>query len=407
MRKLFIGLLALLLSVGGALWVHQQGGFVVLNFGRWTLQTSPVLFLGAIVATLVALYLVTLLLRELFGVPRRVRHWAGRRRERRARTHLVKGLLRIAEGRYDEAEKLLLKDVRRSDEPLLHYLAAAVIEQHKGSFEGRDRYLALADRAGSQATLAVGLMQAQLQTEAKQWEQALATLNYLYDKAPHNVRLLRMLMKVCRALQEWERLEKLLPQLRKQGVVDAQEAAQLERQIATHRLEAAAREGHGALLQVWERLNKDLRDDAELALIYADGLALHGQAEEAERQLRTRIPRDWNPRLVHRYGALEGVAADRTATQLEKWLKERPEDPALLYAAGRQALRAELWGRARSLLEAAVARSPRPEVYHTLGALMDRMGEAESAHDCYRKALELLAGPALPPSLPATIPAAR
>lgn len=371
---------------------------MLISLGEWTLQTSVLLFVAAVAALLVALYLLIGMLRGLFGVPRRMRRWTGDRRQRRARSGLIDGIVRLVEGRYGESEKLLLKHIDRSDAPLLHYLAAAVIAQHRGSYEDRDRFLGLADRTSPRARLAVGLIQAQLQVDAGQWEQAFATLTYLHELSPNNPRVLSMLFKCCQALGEWERLQKLLPDLRRHAVLAPARLEELEREVAAHRLEQGRRNGLPGLEQVWNSLPRSLKDDGELLLIYADGAAALGNDDEAERVLRARLAKGWDRELVLHYGALAVTQPERALAQIEKWLKERPEDPALLHAAGRQALRAELWGRARTYLEAAVAREPRSDAYHALGALLERMGEVEAARDCYRRALEASASAALTPA---------
>lgn len=392
MRKLLLALLVLALSVAAALWLERQGGFVVIALGGWTVQTTPLVFGLLLAAALVGVYLLLVVLRGLLGLPGRYRDWAGQRRANRARAHLIDGMIRLAEGRYDEAAKLLLRDAGKSDVPLLHYLAMAVTAQRQGSYQDRDHYLRLADKTSSKARLAVGLTQAQLQMEAAQWEQALATLNYLYEQHPHHPRLLVLLVDACRTLNEWDRLDHLLPELRRQRALPQPEYERLAREVAARRLENAVGDGGPALQRIWAELPRQLTEDTELLQLYCDGLMRHGQDDEAERLLRARLQKEWHPGLLRRYGGLRGSAPDKVFAQLEKWLRDRPDDGELLYAAGRQALRAGLWGRARSYLEAAAARQPSPEVCHTLGALLEQLGEREAAHDRYRQGLELISG---------------
>jgi HemY protein len=395
MRKLIAALIILLLSVGAALWLHRQGGLVIINVGEWTLQTSVLFFAIVLVAGIILLYALIAFLRELLGVPRRLRGWSRRRREHKARAHLVQGLLRLAEGRNSDAERLLTRDVDRSDSPLLHYLTAAVAAQRQGEYERRDRYLALADKARAKATLAVGLIQAQLQIESRQWEQALATLNYLSEISPNHPRVVAMLLKCCEALKEWDRIDALLPVARKQNVVDDAEARRLAREVALHRLQQAARSGDPAALDAaWSSLGKPLRQEPELLQIYTEGLVRAGRAEEAERVLRTQLGREHHAQLARLYGALPLSAPEPALAQVEKWLRERPEDPALLQAAGRLALQAKLWGRARGYLDAAAARQPDPVTLHLLGSLLEQLGEIDAARERYRQALEQSVAPA-------------
>ena len=389
MRKLIAALLILLLSVAAALALHRLGGLVIITLGDWTLQTSVLFFILVVVAGLALLQAVLALLRNLFGLPGRVGYWRQQRRERKARTHLINGLLRLAEGRDSEAEKLLLKDVDRSEAPLLHYLAAAIAAQHQGSYEQRDNYLARADKTSSKAGLAVGLIQAQLQSESQQWEQALATLNYLNETFPNHPRVQAMLLRACEALDEWNRIDLLLPAARRQRAVSDSELRRLERTAALRRLnQALLAGGADSLDATWNGLSKSVRQDAEVLQVYVDGLVANDRTEQAEQLLRSQLTKEYNPQLVQRYGALPVATPYKTLAQVERWLLDRPDDPALLQAAGRLALQANLWGRARSYLEAALARRPDAASFHLLGILLERLGEPDAARERYRQALE-------------------
>ena len=390
MRKLIAALLILLLSVAAALALHRLGGLVIITLGSWTLQTSVMFFVLVVIASLALLQALIGVLRSLFGVPGRVSDWRQQRRERKGRARLINGLLRLAEGRGDEAEKLLLKDVDRSEAPLLHYLAAAIAAQHQGSYEQRDVYLARADKSSNKAGLAVGLLQAQLQSESRQWEQALATLNYLNDAFPNHPRVQAMLLRACEALDEWERIDVLLPAARRQQALSDSELRRLEHEAALRRLNQGLLPGSADSLEAtWSSLNKSVRQDAEVLQTYIDGLVASGQVDQAERLIRGQLVKEYDPQLVQRYGALPVAAPYKALAQVDKWLLDRPDDPALLQAAGRFALQAKLWGRARSYFEAAMARRPDdPASYHLLGILLEQMGELDAARERYRQALE-------------------
>src|SRR5690625_716711 len=391
MSKLFGALLLLLITVAAALWLHDQGGYVIIRLGEWTIETSVLLFTGAVLASAVLVYIGVHVVRRLLGLPTGVRHWWGSRKRDRARNQLIEGLIRTAEGRDTEAEKLLLRNLGRSDIPILHYLVAAIAAHAQGAADRRDRYLAAAEQGGRRARLAVGLLQAQLQMDSGQWEQAFASVSYLQDRFPHNRRVLRMMMRCCIELKEWERLAQLLPTLHRQQVVGENELNTLERDVAQHRLERATRESGTEVSRVWAEVPKALRDDKHVLTLYARGLALHQRSEEAERVVRTRLQKQWSETLLRAYTALELDPAQQL-TQLERWLRERPEDPVLLYHVGRQCIRNQLWGRARSYLEAALAREPTAEAHQALGTVLDHLNESALAREHYRRGLELATG---------------
>ncbi len=73
-----------------------------------------------------------------------------------------------------------------------------------------------------------------------------------------------------------------------------------------------------------------------------------------------------------------------------------PEDPALLQTLGRLSYRAELWGKAREYLEAAVARQPSAVTQRLLAEAYERLGEPELARRARTQGLELATSGATP-----------
>ena len=398
MRKLFVALILLLASVAAALWLREHDGFVIVQVGRWSIQVSLIIFLAAVLILWLVIEGTLALIRRARRTPRRLRHWFGERRHRRAQHDLLSGLSQVAEGRYLDAERTLLSHVRSADVPVLHHLIAAVAAQRRGAWEARDEHLAAADRSTPGADVAVGLLQAQLQVEAEQWEQALATLNWLRDRAPRNRRAVGLLAQCLLALGDYDRLWDMLPDLRRRGTLPQPRLLELERRVVSERFTAAAAAGGAELKVLWRHLDREQRREPELRALYAEALIDAGREGEAERELLGWLRHRWDDRLVAVWGRLGAINGERVFAQTERWLKERPQDVRLLEAAGRQAMTAELWGRARSYLEAAAARSSRAELQLLLAELYERIGEPERARQAYRRVLGLEAGrSALPP----------
>ncbi len=389
MKRLFLAILVLLVSAAAALWFREQAGYVVITAGHYTIETSLFLLVGAIIACFIALYALVGVVRRVWGAPRGVKRWWTGRRSGKVRDRMVRGLIRLNEGEFAEAERLLLQDVERSDAPLLNYLGAALAAHRRADNAERDRYLALADKADPTAALSVGLLQAQLQIEDRQWEMAFATLNYLHGRYPKHPRILLLLSRTCAALGEWRRMLEILPALRKQNAITDDEADGLEQRAAVGILGQSTREGSQKLQSAWDSLPKRLRKNADVMLAYIDALLENPETHAgAETQIRNQLKQEWDARLVDRYGRIEGAPAEAAFAQAEAWLKDRPEDPTLLIAAGRLALASRVWGRARSYLEAGTARGGEPEALFLLAGLLDRLGEPEEAGQYYRRAAQ-------------------
>lgn len=100
-------------------------GYVLISLGNYTVESSvtsavilAVLFYGA-------LLIVEWVLGRVFGLRRKTQGWFGSRRRRKANLQTVNATLAMAEGHYNQAEKLLIKGADNSDTPLLNYLSAA------------------------------------------------------------------------------------------------------------------------------------------------------------------------------------------------------------------------------------------------------------------------------------------
>lgn len=390
MRALLIALVVLLAAVAAAAWLQPHTGYLVLSIAGWRIETSLIFAVLFVAVVLVVLQVLWVVLDRTVGLPKALSHWSTRRRKEKARGELAKGLLALAEGRYRNGEDLLLKHVERSDYPLINYLGAAVCAQRRHATDTRDSYLALAEQTGKRSGPAIHLLQAQLYMETGQWEQALASLTSAYERNPNHHRTLELMRDCCVALEDWERLGRLIKPLRKKGIIGAEEADEYAGHIARDKIARAGRIGLGDLESAWSKLPRGQRNDDEVVLAYVDALLELDEIDRAANVLKRQIDETWDERLVMRFGVLEQVGADWQMQQLKRWLRQQPDNPALLYVAGRIALRQHDWDRAREYLEQALARRARPEVYMALGALLEFQERPDDARELYRKALGMV-----------------
>ena len=125
MKMLIIIALALALGVA-AIWAADfEPGFVLLQYGQWSLETSLVVFTAIYILLVVAGYLALRSLVLLKQTPKRINAWKTTQRQKRANQALTRGLITLEEGRWTEAERILVRHATHSETPLLHYLAAA------------------------------------------------------------------------------------------------------------------------------------------------------------------------------------------------------------------------------------------------------------------------------------------
>ena len=390
MRFFITLLLVLLAAVVAGVMILQEPGYVLVVYQQWAMETTLSLLLGALVLSFALLYVTIRLLRKAWLLPRIIREQKKARRRLRAHIGTDRGLLALAEGNWAKAERQLIRFARDSEMPLINYLGAARAAQKLNENVRRDLHLADAHHSMPRATLAIGITQGELQYAQGQYEEALATLMHLNAIAPRHGYVLYLLMKVHERMGNWTELLKLAPDLRRSGAVGKPEADALEAR-AHQQLFAVAAKGEDVakLRAAWAGVSPEMRQNADLIAIYVQQLLSLGQGNaECEVILREAIKREFNPQLVKLYGQVRGDDASRQLSTAEGWLHDHERQPDLLLTLGRLALRNQLWGKARSYLEASLGSGAQPETYCELANLLHDLGEEERARELYRQGLQ-------------------
>lgn len=402
MRVLLLGLLVMALAAAGVHWAVSEPGYVLLARGNLSVEMSLVVFALLVVLLFLALYFIIRFVARTWRLRGDLNKLHQRRRQESARRGLTRGLIELAEGRWAQGERLLVRSGRRSETPLLNYLAAARAAQMQGAYERRDEYLRWAIESDPDAKVAVGLSQAELQLAHRQYEQALATLNHVNELSPRHGYVLRLLARLYLRLEDWKALHALLPSLRNRDVYEPEELKDLERSAVTGLLERYAAEGdQEAVDGVWKTLPRAGRDRAELVLVYAKALQTLKEPEKAATTIKSALSRNWNEDLIYAYGQVGYPDPAKPLTEAEAWLKAHGRSPMLLLTLGRLCRQARLWGKSRIYFESSLGLQPLPETYRELGALLEQMGDHDHAQECYRKGLRLaVEGVAEPVELP-------
>ncbi len=388
MRWLIVAVAVLALVFGAAALLESDPGYVYIDIGQWEVETTVAFALGALAVLFLALYALLRAVGAVVRSPRWLRKGARGRSSERARRGLTQGLIEMAEGRWEKAEKLLTRHADESDTSLLNYLAAARAAQQAGAYERRDAYLKSALEGNPEADVAVSLTQAELQLAHHQTEHALATLNRLRSLAPHHAYVIKLLARLYSELEDWQRLAELVPELRRRGVFEDERLESLERAAQVGRIAQADQDAE-ALEQVWRSLPRRMRSDGEVVHEYTRQLIGAGAHETAEKRIRQFLGRQWSEQLVRDYGLARPDHATRQLNTAEGWYQSRAQSPMLLLTLGRLCVRNRLWGKARTYLEASLELLPRAETFYELASLLDELGEIGAAREQYRRGLRL------------------
>ena len=102
------------------------------------------------------------------------------------------------------------------------------------------------------------------------------------------------------------------------------------------------------------------------------------------------LKRQFDDRLIERYGCVQGRDSARQLAHAEGWLKAHPDNAALLLALARLSLRNELWGKARDYFEASLRIEHRPQTCAELARLLAQLGDAQRSNQLFHEGLGLL-----------------
>lgn len=386
MKRLFFLLIVFIIAVLIGIQIKLNPGYVLISTQHLAIETR---LWFAIVCLIIAFYVVYFLIRFLKltrSVPGRFRLWRKNEKAQQAMKHTYKGLVDLAEGDWQAAQKHLLKNVANAPTPLLNYLVAAIAAGREGQLEQRDNYLHQAANAAPKAHVAIGLVQAQLQYDAGQYEQALASLNGVATVVPRQKQVLALYAKLYKKLADWSQLTHALH-------LAEQYKALPEKQLMSM-AELAYRhvfcDINNALdlKSLWQAAPKSIQQQTEIAFLYIKALNQLGEVEEADKLTRTILKRDWSSAVAGYYHKIELSNSKKQLAYAESWLKAHGKDPQALFSAARLAERLKLWGKAKDYYRASLDCAANPEVYAAYANFLEEQGDVRESLVYYRQGLK-------------------
>ncbi len=378
--------------VGGGLLAHLllgDPGYVAIRAGRSLFETTLPIF----ALLLGAVYLALRALAAAATARARLAALRADRRKRRAREDTRRGVFDLAAGQWQRAEDLLSRSAPEADSPAGNYLVAARAADLLDATDRRDRWLELAQESAPEERAAALVTLAEMQMRRGQDAAALQTLEQLDASGDLNSRGLELMARLCQKLGRGARLLELAPRLRSAKELPESQVNELLAQVQLEEIRAAGERADQARLEkAWSALPRGVRRLPQSVVTYARAAMACQDHPTAEKVLRELIDESGDPVATRMYGDL--VLADPLVPleRAEAWLRARPEDPELLASCARLCLRAELFGKARSYLEASLARRPSAENSLILADLLEQMGDEPRAVACLRQAVTQSAG---------------
>ncbi|GAB5415518.1 MAG: heme biosynthesis protein HemY [Congregibacter sp.] len=400
MGGLFIlALLALVAGVGIVALIETEPGYLLIAYGGYTVESSFWVGILLIAAVVLALYTLIGFFARLIRSPGKVLNWVGTRRHRQSTRLTNRGMANFVEGNWAKSRKQLVRGAKYSDTPQWNYLMAARASYSLQEPDAMRKYLLEAAESDTDSLAAVDITQAELQLEAKQYKEALRTLDRVSDNPGRHPQVLKLLCRAHEGVGDIEAMAALLPAIRKHRVAGSLELDALEAQIYYDLMEKAAVQGDADRLQAhWKKLPARLRDDQKFQLHYFESMLACDQNDSVERELVKLLKKSWQPQLVRLYGRIPREGAQRQLSVAEGWLKSHPDDPELLLCLGRLSMAERQWAQARDYLEQSHKLRPSEETCLELGRLLTAVGEHAAAAAAFRAGTALRSAPL--PELP-------
>jgi len=396
MKSLFWLVAVFAAAVTLVLAARLDSGYVLFYYPPYRIEMSMVFFGVAALVSFLVLYFSFRLLASALDLPAAVRAWRARRRRERAHAALAAALQAFYEGRYARAEKEAAVAFESGPVPGVAALLAARAAHQMRDFERRDRWLERADASGDSLQAARLVSRAELALEDRDFTAARDALRDLHGAGPKHVATTRLLLRAERGAGAWDEVLRLATQLSKRDAISPALAEEYKVQ-ATVELLARSADDRGGFERRWRGIAAGDRVQPRIAAAGARHATALGLTRLARDIIENALAAEWVPTLVALYGELpEGIdqetriAEARTRIErAERWLLERERDALLLAALGRLCAQAELWGKARSFLEASLSFEESRAARIELARLAERLGQADEAQRHFRKAAEL------------------
>jgi HemY protein len=397
-RVYFYSLLALAIGAGLYLLLGDDPGYVLLSFGTWSVESTlvaMVLFFVLLAVLAYGIYRVVGLLNPV-SLFKGDSVFGARRRRRQAAEASEEGLRLLLLGHWQDAYKLLVENADRTSSPAFNYLAASLAAWQRKDTASWNYCLERANSKSAKPNPAIKSLKALLEYRSGKIEQSLAILLALDKEAPGSPYVLAMLKTIYQSVQDWVKLDALLPQLEKHKVVTPEELTELQEKVAIYRLQCVAPEtgGLAALETLWDSVDRKVRKGEDITLIYLQKLAEFERHDQALAEMSSWLKHQWSDRIILQAGYLATTEPDRLMVTLEKWLKSRPNNAALMLSLGRVCLCNKLWGKAREYFEGALRLSSSTtlsaQANAELARLLEHMGEHAQSASLYRKAMARL-----------------
>lgn len=367
-RRILLFLVVTALLVGVCVWLADNPGTVTIHWQGWRLDTSVSVLLFALVLITIVLSMAQHLVGGLWRIPS---HWLElRRQSRRRRGYLAlsDGLAAVACGDAPRARKLATQAQKLLNDPQVTGLLTAQAAGLSGDeTAARRHYQSLLDRPETALTGCLGMLT--LAMNATDWEQALDWARRAWATGSGQPSLAETLYDLQGRAGQWAEAELTVIEALRRKAMGKERAGKLRAVALVERALHVQTQGtEGALALALDAHKYDPRC-IPAAVLAARLLSAGGKVRRAEAVLHDSWTLSSHPDIAQ---TLADLVTDETpldrVSRLHRSLGRTPP-PSGLLALAKAEIDAQLWGQARTHLEAVIKTHPHRSAYVLLAAL--------------------------------------
>lgn len=260
-RTLFLMLVLLAGLIAGP-YLSGKQGYVLIETGSYSIEMSITTLVIFFVIVLAMIYGIEWIITRFYRLSNSTYGWFSRRKRLKAQKQTLEGLMRMNEGDYSKAEKLIGKNAKHSDEPVLNFIKAAEAAQQRGDEFSANRYLIEATELAGTDSLIVEIARTRILLQQKKLPAARSSVDSLLVMAHKNKEVLKLAVDIYLQSKAYQALDKILDQVESVGLYNNENFTQLQRQVEDGLLdEKMNEESVDGLLEWWENQPRKRQND--------------------------------------------------------------------------------------------------------------------------------------------------
>lgn len=263
-RVLFL-MIALLAGLVAGPYLSGQQGYVRIETANNIIEMSITTLVIFFVIALAIIYGLEWIIIRFLRLSRGSYNWFSHRKRVRAQKQTLEGLVKMNEGDYAKAEKLIGKNAKHSAEPVLNLIKAAEAAQQRGDEFSANRYLIEATELAGSDNLLVEIARTRILLQQNKLPAARSSVDSLLEMSNRNKEILKLAVDIYLRSKAYQALDEILDSVENGGLFSTEEFQELRTQTENGLLdEKMNEEGVDGLLAWWDNLPRRRRNNIDL-----------------------------------------------------------------------------------------------------------------------------------------------